>query len=202
MLPIGTLLPKGLLPDDPQAKALEFSLSKARALLKKEGMDRELQLEMLLPRDDGLLFQLFSLYGNNLKQLGIKLKLTRLDEPTLAARIVRGDYDLAYSSWIADYPDPDSMIFPLLSAQLQKQGFANIAGARRSDLDNLLIAARREGDVKKRQDLYRRIDRTVIADGLIIPLYQDKRVIIFNKKIGRLQPSPLGKLFLFDLPHQ
>jgi ABC-type oligopeptide transport system substrate-binding subunit len=201
VLPIRTLLPKGLMPDETPAPAPApgFSLANSRSLLKKEGLEREIQLEMLLLEDDGLLFQLFSLYGKNLKQVGIRLKLTRLAPQALAARIVRGDYDLAYSGWIADYPDPDSMIFPLLSEQLRKQGFANIAAAKRADLDGLLKTARRERDAKKRQALYRGIDRAIIADALVIPLFQDKRVIIFNQRIGVLQPNPLGKFFLFDL---
>ena len=138
VLPIHTLLPKGLMADEPEEQPVGFSLAKAQALLKKEGIDRELQLEMLLQKDDGLLFQLFSMYAKNLKQIGIKLKLTRLDTQAYAQRIARGDYDLAYSGWIADYPDPDSMLFPLLSEQLQKQGFANIAGAKRQDLQRPL----------------------------------------------------------------
>jgi ABC-type oligopeptide transport system substrate-binding subunit len=154
---------------------------------------------MLLHEEDGLLFQLFSMYGRNLKQAGVKLKLTRLDAKAYADRVARGDYDLAYSGWIADFPDPDSMLFQLRSAQLQKQGLANISGAKRRDLDDLLKAARRESDAKKRLAMYQAINLSVIADGLVIPLYQDKRVIVFNRKISRLQPNPLGKLFLFDL---
>jgi peptide/nickel transport system substrate-binding protein len=199
VLPIHTLLPKGLLAGETEEQAAGFSLAKAQALLKKEGSERELQLEMLLQKDDGLIFQLFSMFAKNLKQVGIRLKLTRLDPAEYAARVARGDYDLAYSGWIADYPDPDSMLFPLLSEQLQKQGFANIAGAKRHDLDNLLKAARCERDAKKRQGLYRGINRAIIADGLVIPLYQDKRVIVYNQKIGCLRPDPLGKFFLFDL---
>lgn len=199
VLPIHTLLPQGLIRSKAPAPAGLFSLEKARALLKKEGPDGELQLEMLLLKDDGLLFQLFSIYARNLKQIGIHLRLTRLETRDLAARIARGDYDLAYSGWIADYPDPDSMIFPLLSPQLQEQGLANIAGAKRLDLDSLLKAARCERDPQKRETLYSDINRIVIADGLIIPLYQDKRVIISNQKVGRVQPNPLGKFFLFDL---
>jgi peptide/nickel transport system substrate-binding protein len=199
VLPIQTLLPKGLMADEPEAPAGGFSLAKAQAILKRESIDREIQLEMLLQKDDGLLFQLFSMFAHNLKQVGVKLRLTRLTPEAYASRIALGDYDLAYSGWIADYPDPDSMLFPLLSGQLQKRGFANIAGAKRRDLDDLLKVARRERDSKKRQALYRAINRAVIADGLVIPLYQDKRVIVYNQKLGRLLPNPLGKFFLFDL---
>jgi peptide/nickel transport system substrate-binding protein len=199
VLPIHTLLPRGLIAAETTTPTSEFSLAKAQALLKKEGIAQDIELEMLLQKDDGLLFQLFSMFARNLKQVGIKLRLTRLAPQAYAARIALGDYDLAYSGWIADFPDPDSMIFPLLSEQLQKVGFANIAGAKRRDLDELLKGARRERDPKKRQALYRDIDHILMADGLVIPLYQDKRVMIYNQRIGRLQPTLLGKFYLNDL---
>jgi peptide/nickel transport system substrate-binding protein len=198
-LPVQTLLPMNLAGPTPKDQTREFSLAKAHSLLKKEKLADELQLEMLLQENDGLLFQLCSMYARNLKQVGIKLKLTRLEPKEYEQRIARTDFDLACTGWIADFPDPDSMLFPLLSAQLQKKGLANIAGAKRLDLDNLLTSARRERDAKKRQALYQNLNRTIIADGLVIPLYQDKWVIIFNRKLGSIQPNPLGKFFLYDL---
>lgn len=199
VLPVHSLLPGALLGGGAAEPPLAFSLAKAQALLKKETGGRMLQLEMLLKKDEGLLFQLFSMYARNLKQVGVKLRLTRLAPAAYSSRIARDDFDLAYSGWIADYPDPDSMLFPVLSAQLQKQGFANVAGAKRLDLQSQLALARREGDAKKRRAIYRGIDRTLVGEGLVIPLYQDKRVIIFNRKLGAIRPDPLGKLFLYDL---
>jgi peptide/nickel transport system substrate-binding protein len=199
VLPIHSLLPGSVLGGGKDGRPPVFSLARAQALLKKELGDREIQLEMLLQKDEGLLFQLFSMYARNLKQIGVKLKLTRLTPAAYAGRIARGDFDLAYSGWIADYPDPDSMLFPVLSEQLQKQGYANAASAKRLDLQAQLALARREGDAKKRRAIYLGIDRTLVADGLVIPLYQDKRVIIFDRKLGNIRPDPLGKLFLYNL---
>jgi len=199
VLPIHSLLPGILTGAGAGEQPLVFSLAKAQALLRKEGGGREIQLEMILQKDEGLLFQLFSMYARNLKQVGVKLKLTRLSPSAYADRVARGDFDLAYSGWIADYPDPDSMLFPLLSEQLQKQGFANVASSKRLDLQSQLASARREGDAKKRRAIYLGINRVLIAEGLVIPLYQDKRVIIFNRKLGNIRADPLGKLFLYDL---
>ncbi len=199
VLPIHSLLPHGLLEEGGEARPTGFSLAKARELLKKENAGNELQLEFLLLKDDGLIFQLLSIYAGNLKQVGVKLKLTRLEPNVLAARIAAGDFDLAYSGWIADYPDPDSMLSPLLSEPLLKQGFANVATGRRRDLLEQLTRARRERNPGQRHALYRDIDRILIGDGLVIPLYQDKRVIIFNRRIANIKPNPLGKLYLFDL---
>lgn len=199
VLPIHSLLPPGLAGAGGAGPPLEFSLARARELLKKEGWNAESQLEILVRREEGLFFQVLSMYARNLKQAGVKLKLTRLDAEEYTRRISGGDYDLAYSSWIADYPDPDSMLYPLLSAKLQLQGFATAAGSGRKDLLRRLIGARGESDAKKRLAAYREIDRVFVSDGLILPVYQAKLVVLFNRKIGSIQPNALGKLLLFDL---
>ena len=199
VLPIHSLLPRGLLPDSVQEQAGGFSLARARELLKKEAGRGELQLEMLVGREETLLYQLLTIYARNLKQIGVKLKFTRLDAAALSRRIAANDFDLAYTGWVADYPDPDSMLYPLLSEQLQQQGLANVAASKRRDLLELLARARREGQPDRRRALYRQIDQVLVSDGLVIPLYQDKRVIIFNRRVGNIEPNPLGKLHLFAL---
>ncbi len=199
VLPIHSLLPPGLAGEGGAAPPLDFSLARARELLSKEGWNAGSQLEMLVRSDEGLFFQVLSMYARNLKQAGVQLKLTRLAPEEYRRRIAGGDYDLAYSSWIADFPDPDSMLYPLLSEKLQLQGFATAASSGRQDLLQRLIGARRESDAQKRLAAYREIDRAFVGDGLVLPIYQAKSVILFNREIGSIQPNSLGKLLLFDL---
>ena len=198
VMPIHSLLPQAMTGDIPEGTPLDFSLAKAQALLKKESAGGEIELEMLVQKDDGLIFQLLSMYAKNLKQVGVKLRLTRLDPAAYAQRIARGDFDLSYSGWVADYPDPDSILFPLMSERLQKQGFANISGCKRKDFPAMLTQARREGDAKKRLAIYRAINRAMVNDGLVLPIFQDKRVILANRKLGNVQPNPLGRIFIYD----
>lgn len=203
VLPTRSLLPPGLAgPATPAAAApdLDFSPARAKALLRREGMPADAQLEMVLQRNEGLLFQVFSLYARNLKQAGVQLKLTRLAPEEYARRVAAGDYDLAFSAWIADYPDPDSMLFPLLSDKLQQQGFATAANAgNRRELLELLRDARRLGDLARRRAAYAAIDRALVQDGLILPIFQSKRVILSHRRLGVIPANPMGRLLLFDL---
>lgn len=200
VLPIHSLLPPGLAPAGAGAKPpLDFSLDKARQLLKQEGWTAGRPLEMLVRRQEGLFFQVLSMYARNLKQAGVPLRLTRLEPDEYSRRVAANDYDLAYSSWIADYPDPDSMLYPMLSRELEQQGFATAASSQRRDLQERLVGARRESDPRKRLRTYLEIDRALVGDGLILPVYQPKRVILFNRKLGGIGPNPLGKLLLYDL---
>jgi peptide/nickel transport system substrate-binding protein len=203
VLPTHSLLPPGLTGRSAAAATAperDFSLAKAKALLRREGVPAAAQLEMVLQRDEGLLFQVLSMYAKNLKQAGVQLKLTRLAPEEYVRRVAAGDYDLAYSAWIADYPDPDSMLFPLLSDKLQQQGFATAANAgNRRGLLERLRDARRQGDLARRQAAYAAIDRAFVQDGLILPLFQSKRVILSHGRLGPIPANPMGRLLLFDL---
>jgi peptide/nickel transport system substrate-binding protein len=201
VLPTGSLLPPGIAGRAAAtAPEMDFSLAKARALLHREGLPADAPLEMVLQRDEGLLFQVFSMYAKNLKQAGVQLKLTRLAPEEYARRIAAGDYDLAYSAWIADYPDPDSMLFPLLSDKLQQQGFATAANAlNRRELLERLRDARRQGDLARRQAAYAAIDRAFVQDGLILPIFQSMRIILSHGRLGPIPANPMGRLLLFDL---
>ncbi len=200
VLPAHSLLPPGLAGPAGAATATEFSLARAKAMLRREGVPADAQLEMVLQREEGLIFQVLSLYARNLKQAGVQLKLTRLAPEEYARRVAAGDYDLAFSAWIADYPDPDSMLFPLLSDKLQQQGFATVANAgNRRELLERLRDARRQGDLARRRAAYAAIDRDVIQDGLVLPLFQSKRVILSHRRLGPIPANPMGRLLLFDL---
>jgi ABC-type oligopeptide transport system substrate-binding subunit len=91
------------------------------------------------------------------------------------------------------------MLFPQFSDKLRQQGLANSAGSGSQDLLQLLTRTRRESDAGKGQAAYREIDRALVGDGLVLPLYQDKRVVIFNRKLANVRPDPLGKLSLYNL---
>jgi peptide/nickel transport system substrate-binding protein len=200
VLPIHTLLPKGMLGYASKEELQNnFSLERAKAILKKESLPNDLQLELVLPVEDTLIFQLFSLYAKNLKQIGIKLKIIRLPATEYERRIASGNYDLTFTGWIADFPDPDSIFSPLFSKQLQSQGFANLSGCGRKDIKAKLSQAQCESDQEKRGEIYRQISSAISIDSLAIPFFQDKKIIVYKQKIGHIPENPLGRLFLYDL---
>jgi MarR-like DNA-binding transcriptional regulator SgrR of sgrS sRNA len=91
------------------------------------------------------------------------------------------------------------MLSPLFSEKLRQQGLANIAASAGAELPERLGRARREGDTKKRLADYRALDRAISDTGMVIPLFQDKMVIIFNRRLGDIQPNPLGRFFLYEI---
>ncbi len=198
--PLNSIIPPGMLGYSNKTVKKSFSISKAKELMKKEKLPLKTVFHFLLEDSSMLTFQLISLYSKNLKKVGIKLKIHNIPEKEYLERIKKGDYDLTISGWIADYPDTSSIINPIFSEKLQKQGFSNLSLCGNKEILKDLDLASNTKNLKKRDELYRKINRIINENVLCIPIFQDKEIIIYNnEKIKMIYISPLGNITFFDI---
>ncbi len=96
-----------------------------------------------------------------LMEAGLRVSLRSLEWSALKARAVKGDFDMAYFTWHADYPEPENFLYPLFHS-----GNAGAGGNRSffssGRVDRLLEKAQGTLDREKRFDIYRS------AEGIII----------------------------------
>jgi ABC-type oligopeptide transport system substrate-binding subunit len=81
----------------------------------------------------------------------------------------RQEVDLGLDRWFADYPDPDTFIYPLLHTAGGHDG--DLCGA--PDLDQLIEEARVEPEPRVRDRLYRRIEELAAERALCLPLFHE-----------------------------
>ena len=198
--PIHSLLPQGMVQGQTMSPLYPFSIEKARRLLQQENLTSGINLNFLtLEARGSLLLGVVSHYVQNLKKAGINLIVKQVSNEEYNARIARGEYDITQSGWIADYPDPDSFFYPMFSRELQQEGFANLSSAAADPIRQLIDQARQESDPLRRREKYERLDRWLMEEALLLPLFQDVNVVVYNRSIGPLNPNALGKLSLYDL---
>ncbi len=104
-----------------------------------------------------------------LGEMGIQCKVSVMS----AEDIVSGkamDEDLVLVSWVADYPDPDGVVYPLLHST------GGIWNHRTStpEIDLLIERARTETDPDVRHSLYRRIEEGIRNRAIVFPLLHDR----------------------------
>ena len=97
--------------------------------------------------------------------LGINVELETMEWPILAGRIQKGDYQLGYLAWTADYNDPSAM----LSLFKTNAGAVN-TGWESADYDKLVDDAAVETDAAKATELYKEADKMLVDQSVIIPL--------------------------------
>ncbi|MDO5018494.1 MAG: peptide ABC transporter substrate-binding protein [Lagierella massiliensis] len=97
--------------------------------------------------------------------LGLNVKLETMEWPILAGRIQKGDYQLGYLAWTADYNDASAMLSLFKSnANAVNTGWAN------EDYDKLIDEAAQETDPTKAFELYKEADKVLVDESVIFPL--------------------------------
>jgi len=111
------------------------------------------------------------------------------------AGLDRGDYPLFTLTWVADYPDPES----ILGSMFRASSPSNYTGYRNGDVDSALAAAAVESDQAKRMQTYAQVEERVLADYPAVPLYHSVSYTLVKPYVENLAITPLGILSLKDV---
>ena len=101
----------------------------------------------------------------------IKLKIS-VDKPSVLRQAVAAcEYTMFRKSWIADYADEEDFMSMYYSKNFSPAGF-NYTHYKNTDFDVLFEKALHETRDSVKIDLYQQMDRLIIADAPVVPLYR------------------------------
>ncbi|MEM1182357.1 MAG: ABC transporter substrate-binding protein [Acidobacteriota bacterium] len=98
-------------------------------------------------------------------------------------RTAAADADVIFSRWYPDYPDPDAYLYGAFSRQDGLYG--SIAGSE--EVDALIQEARRSASDGGRERLYRRIQRLLVHEDMIVPLFHEVEFRVTAPSLGGLR---------------
>ena len=130
------------------------------------------------------------------EHLHIEVRLEGLDEPSFGRRFRSRDYDLAFATWSADYPDPQSLLFIFRS-----DSPFNLCGWSNAKFDELSSQAQRELDPERRLALWREAHRILINELPAVPVIYPEKFWLRSRKVQGIKVTPIdgavaGELFL------
>ena len=112
-------------------------------------------------------------------ELGVRVRLLNQESKVYRDAMKRGQYDIAHSSWIGDYDDPNTFLDLFLS-----DGGNNRTGWGHPRYDDLIHRAAREVDPQRRVALLQEAERILVRDEApIIPLYFYVNVYLVHPKV-------------------
>ena len=94
---------------------------------------------------------------------GIKAEIKQLEWSAYKEAVNRGEPDMFYLSWWADYPDPENFLFPLFHSSNHGPA-GNRTRYANATVDALIEEGRNTLDKKKRDSLYQRAEELIVAD--------------------------------------
>ncbi len=109
-------------------------------------------------------------------QLGLHMELRPAETKVYYTSVTAMDYDVARSSWIGDYNDPNTFLDLFLS-----NGGNNRTGWKNTHYDDLLRDGNRQLDVKKREAILQKAETLLIHDDMpVAPIYFYAGVLFFR----------------------
>ena len=187
-------VPPALWSYDKTLKDYDYNLEKARALLKKAGLENGFETEMItLPvtrpyNPDGK--KMGELMQADLAKVGIKVKLVSYDWPTFLKKSRSGEQFMIQFGWTGNN-DPDTFLNDLLSCASVESG-NNTARWCNTKFNELVVEARKVTDQKKRAELYKKAQRIFKEEAPWVTLAHAKVFRVMDKKVNRFKIDPFG----------
>jgi len=155
-------IPPGISGYDPELTGYDYDPAKARALLKEAGWPQDRRVRIIHPSGEDIA-DIVEILKSYLQAVGVKAQTLARERTTFKDMLRRGDFDLYYYSWWADYMDGENFLAPLFLTSRERTG-GNATGYSNPEVDLLIRKAQREPDAARRVKLYQEIQRLVLAD--------------------------------------
>ncbi|MEI6020392.1 MAG: ABC transporter substrate-binding protein [Bacteroidota bacterium] len=132
---------------------------------------------------------------SQLAENNIRVQIS-IDKPSVLRQAVNsGEYDFFKKSWVADYPDEDNFMGLFYSKNFTPQG-VNFFHFSNPTFDGLYEKALNEPNQAVKNRLYQAMERIIIEESPVVPLYYDEVVRLVHKNIQNLGTNPMNLLNL------
>jgi len=189
-------IPKGLPSfNDEIVKGYTYNPEKAKELLYAAGFPNGKNMpEITLFTTVGYV-DLCEFIQHQLTDIGIKTKVEILPPTTHRELIARSKLNFFRKSWMADYPDGENYMALFYSKNFTPHG-PNYTHFKNFEFDKLYELAQTEINDSIRYHLYQEMDKIVIEEAPVIPLYYDEVVRLIQPNVKNLGINPLNLLTL------
>ncbi len=185
------ILPPGMPGYTPASKLVPYDPERARALLAAAGYPGGRGLPRIvftLAYQTEETRQLVEEMRQQLGVIGIVLESETLSWLDFSRRLTAQELQCFTVTWVADIPDPDSFLYPLG----HHEGSGNFASYHNGSVDSLLLRGRGERAALQRMELYRDVERRILSDAPIVPLFHPSRALAVQASVRGLHMTPMG----------
>ena len=196
---IGTAAESGFVPaglpsfDTVAVKGYRYDPVKAKQLLAEAGFPDGKNLPSIKLLTIPIYTDLASYIANELNLAGISIQVEAIQKSLLLEQTAKSQALFFRGSWIADYPDAEnylSVFYGKNPAPPNYTRYKNLA------FDALYEKAIAEKNDSLRYKLYQQMDRMVMEDAPVVPLWYDMAIHLVHTNITNFHPNSLNLLEL------
>jgi len=131
----------------------------------------------------------------NWADVGVQVQIDINQSAAQQELVDNGRAALFTKSWLGDYPDAENYLALFYAPNFSPAG-PNKTHYQSADYDRLYRLAIREQDPARRTALYQQLDRLVVRDAPVIPLYYDEIIRLTQRNVQGLSANPMNQLLL------
>ena len=128
--------------------------------------------------------------------LDVEVTTREMSLADVIGELREGSIGIFRLGWQADYPSPGAVLQPLFHSDTIGQD--NLTRYSRPEVDRLLNRARQEQDTQARLELYQQVERLVLEDAPVAPIYFYRTARLVSDQVRDLRIGPLGTVSLSE----
>jgi oligopeptide transport system substrate-binding protein len=132
---------------------------------------------------------------HELMNLGLRVSIEVTPGPAYRELMANGHALLFRGSWVADYPEAENYL-ALFYSRNRSPGGPNYIHFSNPRFDRLYLQSFSELDEQRRYQLYQEMDRIIIEEAPVVPLFYDEVIRFTRKNISGLGINPMNLLSL------
>jgi ABC-type transport system substrate-binding protein len=179
-------------------KAYDYNTERAKKLLAEAGLPTGFETNLLYhPQEPWKHYA--PIIQEQLRQVGIRVKLNLLDRATVENLRQKGDYDLMYGS-ISRPPDPDIMFSTYLLST--NAPYPNYLCYKNKEVDGLIAQGNREPNTEKRKNIYYRLQDIVADETPMVPISYRTVLAAWRSNVKNYTFNSLASYNLYNVTVQ
>jgi len=188
-------IPKGMPSFDESLQGYTYNPDKSRELLRKAGFSSGKETDEITLNVTEQYLELSQFIEHELEEVGIPVKIF-LNRPIVQTEIIaNAQVNFFRKSWVADYADAENFFACFYSKNLSPKG-PNYTHFKNKTFDELFEKSLNEPDNAKRFEIYKEMDKIIIEEAPIVPLFYDQVFRLVNNNIENFTLNPMNLLNL------
>ena len=185
-------VPLGLPSYSQKVKGYNYNPEKAKQLIEDSQFD--LNTEIILSTTSSYL-NLCEYIQSQLSEIGLNVRIEVNPPSTHRQMVATSKLSFFRGSWIADYPDAENYLSLFYSKNFCPNG-PNYTHFKNEEFDKLYEQSLSETDNKSRVVLYQKMDKIIINNAVVVPLYYDRVLRFTSNNISGFNSNAMNLLDL------
>ena len=164
---------------------LQYDKDLAKKMLTEAGWDFNKEITLLTPTGNQVREQSADIIQANLQEIGVKVKIEKVDFPTRQARSKAGEWQFSLVGFSSTF-DPD------FSSQVATGSAFNDRKYSNKQMDELLAQGKLVVKADEKKAHYTKVQEYFIEELPLLPLYSVNALTVVNKRVIAAKPGPQG----------